>query len=1285
MKGEKLLSLPKWKREAKEKLANDAYDPASYRSMMRYATKSDWILLIVGVVCSAGNGAVSSAILMLFGRIVNAIVQSQTLYDAGNLDSIENSRGFKAELLDCSIIYFCAVLIILLLGFFGVQNPIEWRSFCLHLACERQIARIQQKFLQQVLNQNVSWLDENEVGKLTQKMTAGVESMHSGTGKSLSLIIYALANCVTGTTMAFAINWRVSIVMVGFLPLLFISIYGSGKAVKSIMRKEAKVYGLANCVVEEVLSGIRTVMSFNAQYFELERFGKHVKCGYLYGVRKVKYTAFFSAMYNLVIFSSMGVLFWYGSNLALSGDVTIGTVQGIFWLFALAAIRLGQAAPQISSFLNARLAAAELFAVIDRVPELDCASVNGDKPSTCEGEITFENIHFRYPSRPDVKVLDGISFSVNRGQNVALVGSSGSGKSTLTGLLLRFYDPEKGTIKIDGKPVNTLNCEWLRRTIGVVSQNPVVFSGTVAQNLRLGRSDLTETEMREVCRLANAEEFIEKLPNGYETKIGDGGIKLSGGQCQRLAIARTLSRNPKILVLDEATAALDNESERAVQTALDQAAENRTTLTIAHRLSTIRNATRILVFDKGVIAECGDHEELMSKPNGLYRRLVLAQELEKAAQLEDAVSSEADDVNSVKTELKSKQGSVLSRSGLRRTLEHYHMSSARSSLGTIQFDLEPELTESKAGNAVKTEPASILAILRFAWSEKYLVFIGLFLTLLRGIAWPIYTLLLGSWYRNFAQVESLSYEHMAFQNVITGCSFVGLAIFSSVLTLTSGMMLGVTGERITRRLRLGVFKNFLQQDASYFDRSDCAVGHLTARLSIEAPCVQAAIDQRLADVLQASTSFVIGIVVGIWLDWSVSLVAITAVSIMLGAQLMVLETLKRKMIAHARVEEGAARIASEAIEHVRTVQALTQQNTIYEQFCAACELPHRQTITRGYWQAASFAMSCCSEEWNFAVIYGIAAFMITAGQVEPIRAYQCISVINAGIIMTFLPAASYIPEFLRAKTAAGSLFKMLEEKKGIDGMSNEGSKPEFHGNIEIKHAYFAYPNQKQLVLKDFNITAFRGQTLAFIGASGCGKSTVIQLLDRFYDLLSGSIKIDGVDIREINIRHLRSNISLVPQSATLFNLTIGQNIAYGLKDVTENQIMEAAKLANIDGFIRSLPLGMNTMVGAKGTQLSGGQKQRISIARAVIRNPKILLLDEATSALDNTSEKLVQEALEKASEGRTCITIAHRLSSIQNSDLIVGVKDGHVVEQGTHQQLLSRKGLYYRLAGTRNE
>ncbi|KAI6193645.1 P-glycoprotein 3 [Aphelenchoides besseyi] len=1064
MKGGKLFSLLKWKRGAKEKLTGDAYDPASYRSMMRYATKSDWILLIVGVICSAGNGAVSSAILMLFGRIINAIVQSQTMYDAGNLDSIENSKGFKAELLDCSIIYFCAVL-----------------SFCLHVACERQIARIQQKFLQQVLNQNASWFDKNEVGKLTQKMTAGVESMHSGTGKSLSLIIYALANCVTGTTMSFAINWRVSVVMVGFLPLLFISIYGSGKAVKSIMRKEAKVYGLANCVADEVLMGIRTVMSFNAQYFELERFGKHVKCGYLNGVQKVKYTAFFSAMYNLLIFFSMAVLFCYGSYLSLRDGVTIGTVQGIFWLFALAAIRLGQGAPQISSFLGARLAAAELFAVIDRVPELDCASVNGDKPSSCEGEITFENIHFRYPARPEVKVLDGISFSVKKGEKIGICGNSGSGKSTLTGLLLRFYDPEQGKIEIDGKPINTLNCEWLRRTIGVVSQNPVVFSGSVAQNLRLGRSDLTEAEMREVCRLANAEEFIEKLPNGYETKIGDGGIKLSGGQCQRLAIARTLSRNPKILVLDEATAALDNESERTVQMALDQAAENRTTLTIAHRLSTIKNATRILVFDKGVIAESGNHKELMSKPNGVYRQLVLAQELEKAAQLEDTVLSETDDMNSVKTALKSKQGSVLSRSGLRRTLEHYHMSSARSSLGTIQFDLEPELTEPKSENAVKTEPASILSILRFAWSEKYLVFVGLFLTLLRGIAWPTYTLLLGSWYHAFAQVENLSYEHMARQNVITGLSFAGLAIFSSVLTLTSGMMLGVTGERISRRLRLEVFKNFLQQDASYFDRSDCAVGRLTARLSTEAPCVQAAIDQRLADVLQASTSFVIGIVVGIWLDWSVSLVAIIAVSIMLGAQLMVLETLKRKMIAHARIEEDAARIANEAIEHVRTVQTLTQQNTMYEQFCAASELSHRQTIARGYWQAASFAMSCCSEEWNFAVIYAIAAFMITAGQVEPIRAFQCISVINAGIIMTFLPAASYIPEFLRAKTAAGSLFKMLNEKKGIDGMSNEGLKPEFHGNIEIKHAYFAYPNQKHLVLKDFNITAFRGQTLALIG------------------------------------------------------------------------------------------------------------------------------------------------------------------------------------------------------------
>ncbi|VDM47070.1 unnamed protein product [Toxocara canis] len=287
--------------------------------------------------------------------------------------------------------------------------------------------------------------------------------------------------------------------------------------------------------------------------------------------------------------------------------------------------------------------------------------------------------------------------------------------------------------------------------------------------------------------------------------------------------------------------------------------------------------------------------------------------------------------------------------------------------------------------------------------------------------------------------------------------------------------------------------------------------------------------------------------------------------------------------------------------------------------------------------------------------------------------------------VTVLAAASYFPEYIRARLSAGLMFHMMDRAPQIDNLSEAGIQEPIRGDIALRDVYFAYPNQRYFpVVNRLTISAPFGRTIALVGPSGCGKSTIIQLLERLYDPIDGAVLIDGQDIRQFNVRYVRTHMALVGQEPTLFNMSIRANIAYGLDDATQQEIEQAAKLANIHSFIISLPeviahLGYDTVVGSKGTQLSGGQRQRVAIARAIIRNPKILLLDEATSALDNESEKIVQEALDVARRGRTCIVIAHRLSTIQNADMIIVLKDGRVFELGTHTQLLARKGLYYRL------
>uniref|UniRef100_A0A0K0DKU6 ABC transporter domain-containing protein n=1 Tax=Angiostrongylus cantonensis TaxID=6313 RepID=A0A0K0DKU6_ANGCA len=351
-----------------------------------------------------------------------------------------------------------------------------------------------------------------------------------------------------------------------------------------------------------------------------------------YGVKKSFLTSFGIAFVIALLFISMAVSFWYGTKLVVSGQITPGTVFAVFWAVIGGTFSLGQAAPQFGVLISSMTAAAPIFTIIDREPSIDSMSKSGKRLEHIQGRVSITDVHFSYPSRPEVEVLKGISLSIESGKHVALVGHSGCGKSTLVGLLLRFYEQQSGQVFIDNVPTSDLNIEHLRNIIGVVSQEPALFADTLENNIRLGRDDISQEEIEKCCKMANAHEFVMKLNKGYKTRIGDGGVQLSGGQKQRVAIARALARNPRILILDEATSALDAESESIVQQALENvrfvAQSGRTTISIAHRLSTIRNVDHIYVLENGRIVEDGNHDVLIEK-NGLYAELVRAQEIEQ--------------------------------------------------------------------------------------------------------------------------------------------------------------------------------------------------------------------------------------------------------------------------------------------------------------------------------------------------------------------------------------------------------------------------------------------------------------------------------------------------------------------------------------------------------------------------------------------------------------------------------------------------------------------------------
>ncbi|KAI6197401.1 Multidrug resistance protein pgp-3 [Aphelenchoides besseyi] len=1182
-------------------------------------------------------------------------------------------------------------------------------------------------FLAKCLEKDAEWFDRNEVGKLIEKMSTGIDQIRNGCSDKLAIVIHSSVSLCSGMIVSFYIryqkltiqlcirfdfSWHMALVMLLIVPVVVVNISGSAFIAKSAIRRETVAYGKAAAVSTEVLAAIRTVLAFNSQPFEVKRYFQILSDAQNQAKRRSFSTAFFAGAHNLVCCRGqmkvdfdllvsfrfdgfcilvsdckvVGLVFRlrYGSWLVMQGLTTPGSILAAFWAACGGAFRLGSSLPQIPIIVSAQMAAGQIFAIIDR-KKRGCSS--GRRLNYVDGEVVFRDVHFAYPTRSSVTVLRGLSFSTSKDcRRIALVGHSGSGKSSARELLMKFYEHSSGSITIDGVPISELNTEWLRSdVIAVVPQDPVTFMGTIADNLRAGREYISDEEMIRTCQKVGALDFIRRLPKGYLTRI-ENATRLSGGEKQRIAIARALLRKPRILVLDEATSALDVEFERKVQECLNRLSADVTIITIAHRMSTVRNADRIFVVDNGRVVESGSHSELMNSPHGAYRRLVESQAMN---------SNEEPKKTNVEDEMNQFDEQQVEES-LSRASSRHLCQSLSSSVGPLGFAGSTVEIAEKANdmNENKARAASFYELAKYARPEWLLLVFGLISTLIAGMSWPAFSVIYGQLFNSLSNTMDINVTQSDLdgQILINTASFVTLGLVSGVSTFASGFFLGLVGVRMTGRLRMDAFKILLRQDGYFYDKAKQAV--LTERLSKDAANVAAAVDQRLADVLSAIAAMIAGLLIAFYFDWLMAAVGLTAPTVIVISQLIITIATRRRAQEDAEIAEESSRIAVESITHVRTIQALNQQSQRVRLFVEASVLPQQRNIVRGRLQAACFAITACFFNANFATAYFLGMLLIRAKLVTPFHVFQVIESLNMSAFSIVLISA-FIPEFIKARISARKskrridntdclftdlVFRLLAQYPKIDsGEEKGGRQPEITGAIKFDNVCFAYPlNPTTSVLRNFTIDVPANSTLALIGLSGSGKSTTIQLVQRLYDVVNGSIRFDGIDLRELDLRYLRTKIGVIGQDPTLFNLSIGENIAYGSEDVTDAQIVEAAKLANIHDFVNSLPNKYDTSCGCSGA-LSGGQKQRLAIARALVRNPRILLLDEATSALDSENERAVQEALDNASANRTTITIAHRLSTIRNANQIAYVENGRIVEIGNHDQLIDAKGAYYRL------
>uniref|UniRef100_A0A674BJB0 ATP-binding cassette sub-family B member 5 n=1 Tax=Salmo trutta TaxID=8032 RepID=A0A674BJB0_SALTR len=1236
----------------------------------RYATGCEVLLMIIGLLCAALHGIALPLMCVVFGQMTDSFVQSAPSCWKRHCSSPNCSWmvgrscsrrmcWYHSLFMAVHAYYFigigCAVF---LLGTFQVMLFL--------LTATKQTKRIREKYFHAILHQQMSWFDTHQIGVLNVRLTDDINTINEGLGDKICVFVQFFCTFLSGFVIGFIFGWKLTLVILAVSPLLA----GSAAILATLTSKELSAYAKAGAVAEEILVAIRTVVAFNGQKKAVERYENNLEDAKNFGIKKAITTNVSMGFTQFVIFGTYALAFWYGTKLSVDEpeNYTIGKTITVFFSVMIGSFSLGQGAPNLEAIAKARGAAYEVYNTIDQPRPIDSSSKEGHKPDCVKGDIEFKNIHFSYPSRKDVKTLT-LNLTVPRGKTIALVGASGCGKSTTIQLLQRFYDPDSGEITLDGRDIRTLNVKWLRENMGIVSQEPVLFGTTIAENIRYGREDATDEDIERAVREANAYDFISKLPDKLNTMVGERGAQLSGGQKQRIAIARALVKNPKILLLDEATSALDTQSESVVQAALDKARAGRTTIVIAHRLSTIRTADVIAGFSNGEVVEQGTHRELMAK-KGVYYSLVMQQVLYHAHLVnEEGIENGGFERNSISsgrvemkpTRRKSKKSKKDKKVLLHNPLGH-NMTSFMCYIGTWL-----------CYSAIEAPDIPFTRILALNKPEWPYMLVGTLSSLVGGAVYPCVAIIFAKIIGVFSEVDP---EVKRQKTMMFSLLFLLIGGVAFVTYFLKGYMFGKSGELLTMRLRRQVFHAMMRQEIGWFDDNNNAVGVLTTRLATDASLVKGATGSRLGLATNTVCALTIAIVVAFIHSWQLTLLILACVPFLIGANVIQM----RAMAGHASKDQGAleqsGKISTETVENFKTVVGLTREDVFFHKFMDSLERPYQNGLVKAPIYGLTFAIAQAIPYMVNAAIFRFGSWLIY----NFVLFFRSVFSVIIFAAMNIGESASFAPDFAKAKAAAGRILGLLEKKPEIDIYSEEGEKPtDFVGDIEFRGIHFAYPTRQNVrVLQGLSVSVGPGQTLALVGESGCGKSTSIQLLERFYSPAEGQVLVDGLDTKTLNLSWLRSQLGLVSQEPILFDCSISENIQYGdnSREVSQDEIEEAAKNANIHDFIMGLPEKYNTRVGDKGTQMSGGQKQRIAIARALVRQPKVLLLDEATSALDTESEKIVQQALDAARQGRTCIVIAHRLSTIQNADQIAVIQYGQVTEQGTHTDLMAKGGAY---------